>query len=182
MEHKLVLFIIGVDRPGIAAGVSEILYKEGCNIEDSSMSILERHFAMILIVSTGGNTGIKILREKFKTIEEKLGLSVTVKRLAEASELIEEMKNMKPYVATVIGKDRTGIVYRVTNLLAEKSVNILDVRTEVIGEKEEPVYTMIIELEIPKEVKISELKSDLKKLGRELDITISLKPIEVYNL
>ena len=50
MSH-FALTIIGRDRPGIVAKVTEILYRLGCNIADSSCTILGGQFAMILILS-----------------------------------------------------------------------------------------------------------------------------------
>ena len=43
--------IISKDRPGIVADVTEVLYRLGCNIEDSSCTMLGGDFAIILIVS-----------------------------------------------------------------------------------------------------------------------------------
>ena len=43
--------VVGADRPGIVAGITEALYKLGCNIADSSCAMLVGEFAMILIIS-----------------------------------------------------------------------------------------------------------------------------------
>ncbi len=42
---------VGVDRPGIVAAVTGVLVEQGCNLEDTSMSILRGHFAMMLLVA-----------------------------------------------------------------------------------------------------------------------------------
>ena len=42
--------VVGKDRPGIVAEVSRILFEQGCNIEDSTCTILSGQFAMILVV------------------------------------------------------------------------------------------------------------------------------------
>jgi len=42
MSH-FALTIIGRDRPGIVSQVTEILYRLGCNIADSSCTILGGH-------------------------------------------------------------------------------------------------------------------------------------------
>ena len=39
--QKFALSILGQDRPGIVAGVAEILADSGCNIEDLSQTILQ---------------------------------------------------------------------------------------------------------------------------------------------
>ena len=51
------LTVVGRDRPGIVSQVTEILYRLGCNIADSSCSILGGQFAMILILSHPEFTG-----------------------------------------------------------------------------------------------------------------------------
>ena len=43
--------VVGKDRPGIVAAIAEGLYHLGCNIADSSCTMLAGEFAMILIVS-----------------------------------------------------------------------------------------------------------------------------------
>src|SRR5207237_7212888 len=41
---------VGVDRPGIVAGLTGVFVEHGCNLEDCSMTILRGHFAMTLVV------------------------------------------------------------------------------------------------------------------------------------
>ena len=50
MAH-LAVSAIGSDRPGIVAAVTKVLLDQGCNLEDTSMSILRGHFAMMLVVA-----------------------------------------------------------------------------------------------------------------------------------
>src|SRR5664280_1086412 len=46
----LAITAIGDDRPGIVAAVTEVLVAVDANLEDTSMTILRGHFAMMLIV------------------------------------------------------------------------------------------------------------------------------------
>ncbi|MBV8303503.1 MAG: amino acid-binding protein, partial [Acidimicrobiia bacterium] len=39
---------VGADRPGIVAAVTRVFVEHGCNLEDTSMTILRGHFAMML--------------------------------------------------------------------------------------------------------------------------------------
>ena len=43
--------VVGKDQPGIVAAIAEGLFHLGCNIADSSCTMLAGEFAMILIVS-----------------------------------------------------------------------------------------------------------------------------------
>ena len=40
---------VGADRPGIVAAVTGAFAEHGCNLEDSSMTILRGQFAMMLV-------------------------------------------------------------------------------------------------------------------------------------
>ena len=42
---------VGADRPGIVAAVTGVFLENGCNLEDTSMTILRGHFAMMLVVA-----------------------------------------------------------------------------------------------------------------------------------
>jgi len=54
---KYILTAFGKDKPGIVASITEILYKMGANIEDSSMSRLSGQFViMLLFTSKNPNT------------------------------------------------------------------------------------------------------------------------------
>ena len=48
----LAVTVIGHDRPGIIADATSALAELGGNLEDSTMTILRGHFAMVLLVST----------------------------------------------------------------------------------------------------------------------------------
>ena len=48
---KIMISVLGHDRPGIIAAVSEVLFRSGCNIEDVSQTILQTEFAGIFIAS-----------------------------------------------------------------------------------------------------------------------------------
>ena len=52
MKTYFILSAIGKDRLGIVADVSEVIYGCGGNIEDSSMSLMRNHFALLLLFST----------------------------------------------------------------------------------------------------------------------------------
>ena len=69
MNH-FALTIIGRDRPGIVAQVTEILYRLGCNIADSSCTLLGGQFAMILIISHPEFSDRESFGDAFAPLEE----------------------------------------------------------------------------------------------------------------
>ncbi len=174
---KVILTVLGQDRPGIVADVTGVLLKSGCNIEDSSMTILEGEFAMLLVVSLPPKLSGAGLKTKFLPLCKKSKLSVNIKPFEEQTEkhVVPEPKN---YVISVIGADKPGIVHHVAKLLASHEANITDVETKCIGKGDRIVYAMILEANIPVNVNIGKLEGEFGDLAKKLSVEINLKPIE----
>lgn len=173
--------VIGKDRPGIVSSVSEVLFNLGCNIEDSSCSILGGQFAMILIVWHDVYSATDEFEKAFIPLRQ-VGLTVSVNALKEGEVTHEKGFTGKPYILSVYGADRPGIVYRVSSELAERKVNITDLNTQLVGTKERPIYVMLLEVDIPDSVDMEEFRGVLEEVKKDLSVNITLKPIETMEL
>lgn len=178
---------IGADRPGIVAAVTRVLFEHDGNIEDSRMAMLGGHFAMMLVVSLPEGSDPATLERALGGPARELDLIVSVRPVAEAgagapgAEGPHAEAAGTPYVFSVYGADRPGIVYRVTDALASGGVNITDLATHVV-EGETPVYVMIIEGTVPSGADVQALERDLKARAGELGIDISMHPAEADTL
>lgn len=79
MNHFIIV-AIGEDKPGIVAKVTEILFKNGFNIEDSSMTRLNNEFTIMLIVK--GDKSLEHLKQEFSQLEKE-GLTIIIKEVSE---------------------------------------------------------------------------------------------------
>ena len=176
MSH-LVIFAVGRDRPGIVAGVSRVLYQLGCNIEDSSMTILKNQFAMILIIEPGAGVDRDSLQEKLKEVGRELGLKITVNEVEDQELDTSKWDQAQRCILTVFGADKIGIVYKVSNIIAERGINIANVKTKVIKREEGNIYAMILEIDVPPTTDMDEFKEALQKTAKELEVDINLREI-----
>lgn len=173
--------IIGKDRPGIVAGTAEVLYRLGCNIEDSSCTMLGGEFAMILIVSHEKPFSKARLLEEFRTFAESMQLSVFARTLAKG-EVRYQAPSGELCMVSVYGSDQPGIVYRVAKELAERSINISDLNTKLIGTPEEPVYVLMLEAALPEGMDVDDVGRLLEKLKKELNVEIGVRSITPVSL
>jgi glycine cleavage system transcriptional repressor len=173
--------IISKDRPGIVADTTEVLYRLGCNIEDSSCTMLGGDFAIILIVSHGKPFAKLRLTDEFKGLHDRTGLAVYVRHLAE-NEICPVREEGELCLISVYGSDQPGIVYRVTRALADRGVNITDLNTRLIGTKEEPVYVLMLEAALPGGLTIEDAERFLEKLKKELEVEIAVRAITPVSL
>ena len=60
---KVIISVLGKDRPGIVAAVSRVLFECDCNIENVSQTILQTEFAGIFIAAIPAGVTPEGLRE-----------------------------------------------------------------------------------------------------------------------
>ena len=166
---------VGADRPGIVAGVTRAFVEHGCNLEDSSMTILRGQFAMMLVVDAPAGVGAGELEAALAGPAADLDLVVTVRAAAEPPAVEADIDS---WTVSVYGADHPGIVHGVASLLSERSVNIVDLSTRVVGTPESPVYTMVLEVTLSPDGDPHQLQADLEAKAGELGVTCRLHPSE----
>jgi glycine cleavage system transcriptional repressor len=174
---RYALTAVGRDRPGIVAAVTKALYEHGCNIEDSSMNILQDEFAVILIMSAPDTIDADSLKKALEGVEGSMGLSIHLKEIEKEEAPKGPESN---HLVTVSGYDRPGIVYKTTETLAKWGANITDLETKVVRGKEKNIYIMVMEVFLPENIDKKFIEATLKSLGESLGVTITVKPIESY--
>jgi glycine cleavage system transcriptional repressor len=167
----LAVTVIGNDRPGIVAGVTRVLFEKGCNLEDATSTILRGHFAMMLVVRAPANTRAAALEEALSEAGAEMGLVITVRPVEEAALETAESTHM----VAVYGADRPGIVFKVTDLLARRGASITALNSRVIGSEDNPVYALMLEVALPEGADVNE---DLDRVREELDVEVTMHPIE----
>ena len=81
-------------------------------------------------------------------------------------------------VVTVTGKDRKGIIAKVSQFLSEKNVNIEDISQTILGEYFAMI--MIADLSEAKE-ELSVLAQDCAELGKQIGMSIYLQHEDIFN-
>ncbi|NVN98971.1 MAG: amino acid-binding protein [Geobacteraceae bacterium] len=173
--------IISKDRPGIVADTTEVLFRLGCNIEDSSCTMLGGDFAMILIVTHEKPFSKSRLSDEFRVLQERTGLVVHLRTLHE-DEIAPVKDEGELCLISVYGSDQPGIVYRVTRALADNMVNITDLNTRLIGNKDEPVYVLMLEAILPSGMTVESTSEMFETLRTELTVEIGVRAITPVSL
>ena len=165
--HELAITVIGPDRTGIVADVAEALSGLGANLTDSTMTRLRGHFAMTLIC-TGPSA---------EAVEKALGpLCADGKLLATVRSVQPEADaaaNGEPYLVSVHGADRLGIVAAVTRVVAAAGGNITDLTTRLTG----PLYVLVAEVDLPPG-SAQTLAERLTAAADELGVDVTLRRAE----
>jgi len=169
----LVLTIIGPDKRGIVANVTEMMLDYHASIEESRMTRLGGEFAMIMLLSLPMEYKEHCCTnlEKFK----EQGLTVFSR---ETNLLrLKKFQGYIPYQISVWGADHVGIVHAVAEYLTDEKIQVEDIETHVTKAplSGTPLFSMDAVIQAPPELTLPELRESLEELGDELGIDISIK-------
>lgn len=160
---------LGHDRPGIIAETTRALAGLGLNIEDSTMTLLRGHFAMMLLCD--GEMPRADIADALAPLEADGTLTVEVREVPAE----ESAPAAGPsYVLTVHGGDRSGIVSSIVNEVAAVGGNITDLTTRLAGE----LYLLIAEVDLPAGVDADAVAQSLRDVAGELGVEVSLRAVE----
>lgn len=174
MTH-VAISAIGSDRPGIVAAVTKVLVEQGCNLEDTSMSILRGHFAMMLVVAAPNEVGAGALEAALVAATAGFDLVVSVRLIDDD---VPDSPAGRGWTVSVHGADQPGIVHRVCSALAEAGANVVDLNTRVVGDAQSPLYVMFLDVTAPADISADDLDTRLGLLADELGVSCSLRPAD----
>ncbi|QSB17047.1 ACT domain-containing protein [Natronosporangium hydrolyticum] len=167
--NELAITVLGHDRPGIVADVAGTLAELGVNLTDSTMTRLRGHFAMTLIC-----TG----EVPAETVEAALlPMCADGTLLATVREVLPEAETPQPgtpYLVSLHGADRLGIVSSVTQALARAGGNITDLSTRLVG----PLYVLVAEVDLPAAA-VESVTDELSAIAAELGVEVTIRPGEM---
>ncbi len=85
---------------------------------------------------------------------------------------------MEKAIITVIGKDKVGIIAKVTNTLADCKVNVLDITQTILQD----MFTMMMIVDISgSDMDISGIRDSLTETGAELGVEIRIQHEDIFN-
>lgn len=180
MKKNIVVSVIGRDRPGIVANVSRVLYFNNCNIAELTQTAIKGQFAMILIATLLREEALSKLKEDLQALADDLDLDINLRILKETELAPFAAGETEPFVLTVRGEDKPGLVYGISEVLAEYGINItnLDAETARIGDMVE--YIQFYEVDIPRKLDYSLIQEKLRRRGEEMGVIVDLQHKNIF--
>lgn len=78
-KYLVFITVIGKDRKGIIARISNAVFKYNINIEDLNQKVMEGYFVMTMLVDMSDSTlTIAELKKELSVIENEMGLKIQV--------------------------------------------------------------------------------------------------------
>jgi glycine cleavage system regulatory protein len=166
----LVVTVSGPDRPGLVETLSEAVANHQGSWLESRMARLAGQFVGVLRVSVPEEQ-VDALARALQSLEpESLKISVARTELEPSASDARELR------LEILGSDRPGIVHDISQALADRDINVDELRTEIMSApmSGELLFLANAELLIPAGLDLELLRKDLEALAHELMVDIDL--------
>ena len=170
--QKVIISVIGRDRPGIIAAVTRELFELDFNIENVSQTILQTQFSGIFIASAPPNFALPSLEVQLKKVLQPMRLSVFIKPMDASAP--DECPACEPFVITTKGPDRKGLVAGITAVMARHGVNVTNLQAIFKGGDDPNANIMIYEVDIPSHLDHNILQEELHQTATQLNLDLSI--------
>ena len=165
--------VLGHDRPGIIAETTGRLAGLGLNLEDSTMTLLRGHFAMMLVCE--GATPDADIEAALAPLTADGSLTVTVREVP--TEAVGPAAGSS-WILSVHGGDRPGIVSAVVVVIAGVGGNITDLTTRLAGD----LYLLVADIDLPADTDVEALRRSVSAAAAALGVGATLREAEADDL
>lgn len=175
MTKQLVIAALGEDRPGLVDQLSGWILESGCNIADSRMMVLGGEFSVLLLVSGNWNN-LARLEDQAGKMEQKLGMSLSIKR----TESKQRSGELLPYAVDVVALDHPGIVHNLANFFSRNSINIQDLSTTsyAAAHSGTQMFAVHMSLDVPADTHIATLREEFMEFCDQLNLDAVIEPLK----
>jgi predicted amino acid-binding ACT domain protein len=175
MARDFVISVMSRDRVGIVAGVTRAILDLQGNVEALSQTVLRGYFTIILTASFSEETRA----ERVQAAIEKSGspgeLAVSVKpRDPDAARTAPVTGDQ--FVLTIMGRDRPGVISRLSSYLSSRGINIVDLYAYIEGDN----FVMLSQVMIPTNLDVRQLQIDLEGLPLGSDLVTRLQHEDIF--
>lgn len=176
--NKLIITVLGKDRPGIIARVSQDLFELDCNLENVNQMILQGQFAGFFIAEAPVSLALETVQETLARKSNGNGLSIYVRVLDPADAAAGDGEL---FLITTIGPDQKGLVAKFSGIIAAHNANIVNLKAVFKGGSDPKANVMIYQVAITPEVNAQNLFSALRDKADELNLDVRIQHKNIFD-
>lgn len=176
MGKQMVMSVMSKDRPGIVADITGVIYTLQGDLADLNQSVLCDYFSMILIATFDDSVTPEDVVAAFSHIPSETRLEVVVKEMKIPLEIAKSKRSPETYILTAQGKNKSGLVHRISLFCYQHGINILDLATTLSGDQ----YTMILQLDFSAVESVDDIRSSLTSCAEDAGLTVVLQHEDIF--
>jgi len=176
MNKEIVLTLTGHDRVGIVKEITNVLVKNGGNVENSRMARLGGEFAMLALIALE-DKDLSALEKDFQKLRDE-GFQITLQQTEDDHS--KKFSGWLPYQIEVLGADHEGIIYEIAQHLAGQGINFEDAETTTAPAPMSgtPLFKMRATVLVPPNLPFNRWSDALEEIGDRLNVTVEVTMVK----
>lgn len=184
--RNILVTIVGHDRPGIIHQVSKALADLKCTVVEVTQTTLMGEFAGHFSCRLPLDIKLEKFCEDFDQALSGSGLARWITEAGRNAPAVRPEPECEPYVVTVRGKDRAGIIPEFSGAMAGFEINIDNLRSVAFADDGGPPkngdreVVLFFELSVPRAVNQRGFRQALTLIAEELKLDMSLQHRDIF--
>jgi len=171
-EDLLIITVLGRDRVGLVAEITDKLAGYNINIVDIEQSVIQSLFSMFMLVDVSQSTADdQKLRNSLFTIANKLDVKIDVTPYIKCPESRGDRKK-DLWKITFLGKDKPGIVAGFSQTIYANKANIEQIKMIARG----ALLVTDIVVDASRTDSVKKLRDKIKERGEKLGMDVVMQP------
>ncbi|SMC59200.1 glycine cleavage system transcriptional repressor [Desulfocicer vacuolatum DSM 3385] len=177
--EKLIITVLGKDRPGIIAKVSAGLYALDCNLQNVNQMILQNEFSGFFIVEPPETLNMETLQQRLDRDLSGEGLQIYIDQMSPLD--TKQVSGVsETFLITTIGPDQKGLVARFTKIIADHGVNVTNLTAVFKGGNDPNANIMVYEIAVTHTTDQTHLFEALRAKASTLGLDISIQHKNIF--
>ncbi|MDR2422460.1 MAG: hypothetical protein LBE01_03705 [Deltaproteobacteria bacterium] len=177
---KIIVAIVGRDRPGLVHLVSKALGVYGGAIEEINQTTLKGQFAGLFSIAAPDGLDEGLLSQGLAEALTGTGMSYFIAPPADLEEPTEAPA-MEPYVITLHGASSPALIPGITQTVASFDVNIDNLRAVTLSDRLGAApQVLVLEISVPAAVQQRVFRQALSLTAEELGVEINLQHRDIF--
>lgn len=161
------------DQVGLVARITTAVFERDGNVEQLYQGVLQGYFVITALVTYPDAITEEEVRKELAAVSGGTRMEVSV---LPRKESVPAAGSGAPFVLTLTGRDRTGILKKTTAFLADRGVNIEDLSSRV----DSGDFAIIAHLTVPELQPVHALRLDLAEIHAESGIRVTLMHEDIF--
>lgn len=186
--RKVLVTIVGPDRPGIIHLVSRTLADYHCNVIEVTQTTLLGQFAGIFSCTLPDTVDLTSFYSGLGQALSGSDLAHWITEVEALAPSVLKAEDYEPYVVTVRGKDRPGLIPEYTGCMSGFDINVENLRTAALGDNPdtpleeggEHQVIMFFELSVPRSVNPGAFRQALSLITEEMNMEMCLQHRDIF--
>lgn len=168
--NRYIISLLAANRVGIMAAVTTAMDELGANLQETSIAVIQDFFSIVFAADFPDLRDPTLIQEHIEGICGAYNVDVCVKDPEIDVPTILLPEESEKCLLAISGRNRAGILRKISSLLGQDGVDILDL--SATSSEDDETFEMMIKIAVPKTLDMLDLQTSIENICSPLEISV----------